>query len=842
MKHHSSVYHKDDSNNNNSGGGTVGGNNTTNSSLVNCGSGGGVIGKCSSSTSGGGASSSGVRAITNIACNGINSSSGSSNDTGCLVDNNTTRQTAVVVITNNNNSYYNNSSNRTTCSSNNMSSGCSSTGSSSSIITGSSSIDNSGSSCVGSCSTTSSGSVDMTAGGGGSCCYYGGLSSFRTDILKIQQQQPTRLPTSAATTIDSNDIWIDSNNNSNSNLSINMEKRLLHNNENNNYQLYSQDREFIGRVDSEVSNGSSCGIRDLCSSGGTSDSSSSRLISNNSRSDGRGVGVNSGGVNNVPTTTTRISNIRKSIHTTTTSDSGSGNSDTSSSSSNIIANTTSSGSNGSTVSLYGNNGSSTSRATSTTSRNSTSSQLSVGGSSSGHNSGSSSSRYTATTYTSNSRYGGGNNSIVQQHNSSTTDSSVRVGTMNSFSSVLTSSTSGGGNGGVTGRTTTCFAGGGRSRTTKRATDEELSVGLQSLVLAGGDSGLTACRTNAQTERVEFVWEVAGWLALRKLAKLKSLPYKDRLLSPDFGRSSCGSWHLALFPYGDRATMRNVSLYLFGDKAAERIAEFSFCLLDADLNEIPGTRVNEDVTCFTATDCSWGWHEFLSVDDDAAMQSYLHDDVLRIKAEVDVLSGVRHGKTMPLDSNLFALRETPKCSAGGEVDDETECSFSGDVAVFSGDEASHDVRIVCGEQVRTASRFMLAARSVVMRAMLYGNFKESKSNTIEIFDCPNDVLDPLVDFINTDDCGLLCGATPDVEKILSLYAAADKYQLMGLRRRCEAVLARCINNNTVLDILQAAEDRGCNRLTNAVHHFYSHRGSAVELLKHIRSRLRPNSKQ
>eukprot|EP00921_Rhytidocystis_pertsovi_P026322 GHVQ01042458.1.p1 GENE.GHVQ01042458.1~~GHVQ01042458.1.p1 ORF type:complete len:251 (-),score=65.58 GHVQ01042458.1:596-1237(-) len=138
---------------------------------------------------------------------------------------------------------------------------------------------------------------------------------------------------------------------------------------------------------------------------------------------------------------------------------------------------------------------------------------------------------------------------------------------------------------------------------------------------------------------------------------------------------------------------------------------------------------------------------------------------------------------------------------------------------------------------TANRFVCGARSTVLRAMLFGEFMESQSKKINIMDVAPEVIQQLIQFINTDTCALFDVENPNVDRILNLYEAADKYQIMGLRYRCETVLAHSLCNDNVFDILQAAEERSCGYLINAVYDFVQQQGSLCELLQGLRSHMR-----
>eukprot|EP01071_Lankesteria_metandrocarpae_P007766 Lankesteria_metandrocarpae@DN4781_c0_g1_i1.p2 len=185
------------------------------------------------------------------------------------------------------------------------------------------------------------------------------------------------------------------------------------------------------------------------------------------------------------------------------------------------------------------------------------------------------------------------------------------------------------------------------------------------------------RTVAKTATLSFTWNVEGFEALRKLAKLKALPCKDRLFSPEFGSKEAGLWKVALFPYGDREAQKHVSLYLFGDQKAKRVAEFSMVVLDEDFKELSETFLGEEPTLFTAESNSWGWHEYLSVDNDDEMKPFLVDnDTFRVKIRVKVYVGVSEEESPRLLFNIVQHR----CDHSDDSEDEENYDLNGDGVV------------------------------------------------------------------------------------------------------------------------------------------------------------------
>ncbi|XP_044008691.1 speckle-type POZ protein B-like [Aphidius gifuensis] len=105
----------------------------------------------------------------------------------------------------------------------------------------------------------------------------------------------------------------------------------------------------------------------------------------------------------------------------------------------------------------------------------------------------------------------------------------------------------------------------------------------------------------------------------------------------------------------------------------------------------------------------------------------------------------------------------------------------------------DVNIIVKTKSFKASKFMLAVRSPVFRAMFtHKETKENTENEIIIEDIDEDVFEKLLYYIYT-------GEVKNIQEMtMDLFIAADKYQLDYLKNQCEKALVSSI------DIEKAAE--------------------------------------
>ncbi|XP_033209274.1 TD and POZ domain-containing protein 1-like [Belonocnema kinseyi] len=112
----------------------------------------------------------------------------------------------------------------------------------------------------------------------------------------------------------------------------------------------------------------------------------------------------------------------------------------------------------------------------------------------------------------------------------------------------------------------------------------------------------------------------------------------------------------------------------------------------------------------------------------------------------------------------------------------------------------DVKIICQDQVFSAHKLFLVARSPVFQAMFEHNMKESQEHKITITDIEPEIIDHLLQFIYTDTVEDL--KEGQAEKLL---AAADKYALERLKRICIKEIAKSIKDvQEGFDLLATAE--------------------------------------
>ncbi|KAI9194249.1 hypothetical protein LWI28_004436 [Acer negundo] len=167
---------------------------------------------------------------------------------------------------------------------------------------------------------------------------------------------------------------------------------------------------------------------------------------------------------------------------------------------------------------------------------------------------------------------------------------------------------------------------------------------------------------------------------------------------------------------------------------------------------------------------------------------------------------------------------------GVVKSHTEAPKTYSIAVPPSDIGKHfgklleggidtDVNFEVDEEKFAAHKLVLAARSPVFRAQLFGPLKDQNTQCIKVEDMEAPVFKTLLHFIYWD-------ALPDMEEFMGLsskgastlmaqhlLAAADRYALERLKLLCEAKLCEDVAINTVATTLALAEQHHCFQLKN-----------------------------
>ncbi|KAL6843198.1 hypothetical protein ACP4OV_026911 [Aristida adscensionis] len=128
----------------------------------------------------------------------------------------------------------------------------------------------------------------------------------------------------------------------------------------------------------------------------------------------------------------------------------------------------------------------------------------------------------------------------------------------------------------------------------------------------------------------------------------------------------------------------------------------------------------------------------------------------------------------------------------------------------------DVAFVVGGEAFTAHKIVLATRSPVFNAELYGPMRKTGTEPITIEDLQPDVFRALLRFIYTDSLPAMDDLEEDdrCEMVRHLLVAADRYDIERLKLICQSILCDNLHVRTVATTLALANQHHCDMLKDA----------------------------
>ncbi|TVU42592.1 hypothetical protein EJB05_09010, partial [Eragrostis curvula] len=144
----------------------------------------------------------------------------------------------------------------------------------------------------------------------------------------------------------------------------------------------------------------------------------------------------------------------------------------------------------------------------------------------------------------------------------------------------------------------------------------------------------------------------------------------------------------------------------------------------------------------------------------------------------------------------------------------------------------DVTFSVGDESFTAHRIVLAARSPVFKAELYGPMREARSDRITIDDMQPAVFRSLMHFIYTDSLPKMDDLMDahHCDMIQHLLVAADRYAMDRLKLVCQSILCNNLNVETVSSTLALAFQHNCERLKDMCIYFITSSNVMDELVE------------
>ncbi|CAN6373091.1 unnamed protein product [Urochloa humidicola] len=293
-----------------------------------------------------------------------------------------------------------------------------------------------------------------------------------------------------------------------------------------------------------------------------------------------------------------------------------------------------------------------------------------------------------------------------------------------------------------------------------------------------------------------------------------------------------NWHIAYYPDGVKGSYPPkdwISVFVFHDGPAPGTnngssvkAHIELSLLKSNGKPLSKYRKASSIMTFPADNglqC-WGESEFVRHDDIRTFKHIARYNSFQIRCDVTV---IRENRVVTTSS---PSRAVPPPDLDRHLENLLESQVGADVTFY-----------VRGE-VFTAHRAVLATRSSVFMAELFGQMKEKAASCVKIDDVDPNAFRAMLQFIYTDSLPKIDDRDMMV-MAQHLLVAADKYNLERLKSICEDKLCGYIDSKTVVTMLLLADQHGCKCLQEECLRFIKSRGNfksvmAIDDFDHLMS--------
>ncbi|XP_047063708.1 BTB/POZ and MATH domain-containing protein 2-like [Lolium rigidum] len=289
--------------------------------------------------------------------------------------------------------------------------------------------------------------------------------------------------------------------------------------------------------------------------------------------------------------------------------------------------------------------------------------------------------------------------------------------------------------------------------------------------------------------------------LNNWALLEGLGVGQFVTSSNFNAGGY-DWNIKFYPDGDRkdiAGYASVFLSCLNPQAKNRIrAKYTLTMQD-DQGKIYASSQGKGII-FSPETPSWGYPKFV---EKSKLESSPH-------------------LYLTIRWVLFVIKEPPaECNRNPIVVPMAE--LPGHLERILENGTCVDVTFLVGGSEFKAHSLILAARSPVFEAQLFGTMRNKNTQHIVVDDMEPAIFEMLLHFIYTDSLSPCNEEDYDVATMQHLLVAADRYGLDRLKVMCEDKLCNSIGVKTVTSTLALANQHYCERLKDACVNFMSKPG-------------------
>ncbi|GBM77697.1 Speckle-type POZ protein B [Araneus ventricosus] len=281
------------------------------------------------------------------------------------------------------------------------------------------------------------------------------------------------------------------------------------------------------------------------------------------------------------------------------------------------------------------------------------------------------------------------------------------------------------------------------------------------------------RTRISVEKRSFLWNIENFSSLKSYGK-KTYEMKSHENGKNF-------MSLELFLTGGRLCDETVRFKMIPNYENIKKSTFQLSVVDASKNTV---KFFQDEFCYRDPCGSKDFTLFCTKSELLEKKSiYLPNDVLSLWCECAFSFGIIQQEIEKVDSDCIDIAK--KKSDNRTSDKENELSVPiliNDFKSMLNNSIHYDVKLKTSSHVFSAHKCILSVRSPVFEAMFSNDMKEKINDCVDIEDLNDDTVLRLLRYIYSADVEEL-----EWVSATQLYEAADKYEVLSLKRICSSYL-------------------------------------------------------
>ncbi|CAL1294228.1 unnamed protein product, partial [Larinioides sclopetarius] len=323
-------------------------------------------------------------------------------------------------------------------------------------------------------------------------------------------------------------------------------------------------------------------------------------------------------------------------------------------------------------------------------------------------------------------------------------------------------------------------------------------------------GQSSARTRIKVEKISFLHVVQNFSTLegkqKKTMEVRSHSNGEHFISSSLLFTDCvrceGNIVIEILPSDADQILRKCDLYL----------------LDGSGNSVEcgkaGNRYDNELKNITTLPLSLTRSALLD-----RKSEYLPDDTFSLRCictfsrglEFQTIEEVFHEVPLAVKQKYNDALRKNACQASKKIS--SFASVAEDIKTLYISRCLTDVQVKTKTKSFPAHRIVLCARSPVFKRMMTSDMKERNSDSIEVDDLGDDVLQQLLLFLYSDTVEKL-----EWEIATQLYYAADKYEIGKLKAVCSSFLLENLSPTTAGELLLLADTHSDGDLKKSVRDF------------------------